>query len=425
VRNSGAAERSPLFHFAARGPARRKSRSKLRVPSDGHPTFRGYQTSNPCRANASAVARGLTSDESLDKTERKRLRIKRSSEDSNRASEFHRSASCERSATRPALAQNCARSICARINLIRRSGAHLNRVSFLGVLSLLFGLACLAPSPCFGAPGDPSDSAAVIAAAPDSTSAAESSSASLASAPIAYQPAAPAAPAPAVPQAVPSGNYGWFIWGIGLDASSLGLGGQIAVQVLDRANVRVGFNGFDYHGSSTSGGILYTGNLNLASVNANFDYFLSRNFRVSPGVLIYDNNYGAEKFSIAAGEEFTYGNSTYESSSASPIAGTARLGLDKVAPEILFGWGNMIPRRGKRWGFEADAGVAYQGSPKVALALNGFVCTPPNSAGATCVNAATDPSVQANIRIQEGKVGNEVSIFRFCPVVSFGISYSF
>jgi hypothetical protein len=269
---------------------------------------------------------------------------------------------------------------------------------------LLFGLACLAPNPCFGAPGDSADEAVSIAPAPVS---------------------ALAAPAPATPQALPSGNYGWFVWGIGVDTSSLGLGGQIAVQVLDRANVRVGFNGFDYHGTRTSGGILYAGNLNLVSANANFDYFLTRNFHVSPGLLIYDNNYGAEKFSIPSGEEFTYGNGTYESSSASPTTGTARLGLNKVAPEILFGWGNMIPRRGKRWSFEVDAGVAYQGSPRVALALNGFVCTPPNTAGATCTNAATDPSVQANIRIQEGKVSNEVSIFRFYPVVSFGISYSF
>jgi hypothetical protein len=301
----------------------------------------------------------------------------------------------------------------------------LNRVSFRGVVSLLFGLVCVAPNSCFAAPGNPSDEAVAIAVAPVSSPAAESSSSSLASAPIAYQPAAPAAASPAMPQAHPSGNYGWFIWGIGLDASSLGLGGQIAVQVLDRANVRVGFNGFDYHGTTTSGGILYTGNLNLASVNANFDYFLTRKIHVSPGLLIYDNNYGAEKFSIPAGEQFTYGNGAYESSTASPTAGTARLGLDKVAPEILIGWGNMIPRRGKRWSFEADAGVAYQGSPKVALAMNGFVCTPPNSAGASCTNAATDPSVQANIRIQEGKVSHDLSIFRFYPVVSFGISYSF
>jgi hypothetical protein len=41
------------------------------------------------------------------------------------------------------------------------------------------------------------------------------------------------------------------------------------------------------------------------------------------------------------------------------------------------------------------------------------------------VNAATNPSVQSDVRIQESKASSDASVFRFYPVVSVGISYSF
>jgi hypothetical protein len=306
----------------------------------------------------------------------------------------------------------------------------LRNASWVIAVALLFGVCGFLPKASLAATGDTPDQTAGVALSPAASPATAVEYSAAPTAPAASEPAAPApdapaAPTPATPQALPSGNYGWFIWGVGFDASSLGLSGQLAVQIMERANVRVGFNWFDYHGTATSGGVLYKGDLRLESVNANFDYFVFRKFHVSPGLLIYNNNNGSETASIPAGETFTYGNTTYESSAASPALVNARLGLNKVAPEILFGYGNMIPRRGRRWAWEVEAGIAYQGSPKVALALTGFVCTPPNDAGPTCVNAATDPSVQSDVRIQEGKASSDASVFRFYPVVSVGISYSF
>jgi hypothetical protein len=299
-------------------------------------------------------------------------------------------------------------------------GGTLRNASWFVFAALLFGACGYLPNACFAATSDSPDESGGVALSSAASSAASAEYSAAPSAPAASEPAAPA-----TPQALPSGNYGWFVWGVGFDASSLGLSGQLAVQVMQRANVRVGFNGFDYHGNATSGGIPYKGDLRLESVNANFDYFLFRNFHVSPGVLIYDHNNGSETGTIPGGDTFNYGNTTYESSTGSPAVVNARLGVIKVAPEILFGYGNMIPRRGRRWAWEVEAGIAYQGSPKVALGLTGFVCAPPNDSGSTCVNSATDPSVQSDVRIQEAKDSSELSIFRFYPVVSIGISYSF
>jgi hypothetical protein len=199
----------------------------------------------------------------------------------------------------------------------------------------------------------------------------------------------------------------------------------LAVQVMQRANVRAGFNWFDYRGTLSNDGILYAGNLNLKSVNANFDYFLFRTFHVSPGLLIYDRNNARDSAAVPSGQKFVLGTTTYESSAFAPVNADAQLTLNKVAPELLLGIGNLVPRGRRRWSVEVEGGVAFQGSPNVSLAVTGFACVPPNNAGPSCTNAATDPTVQSNAQAQAAKLAHEGAIFRFYPVVSIGMSYSF
>jgi hypothetical protein len=69
--------------------------------------------------------------------------------------------------------------------------------------------------------------------------------------------------------------------------------------------------------------------------------------------------------------------------------------------------------------------VAYQGSPRAASNLTGWACAPPNSSGSACVNAATDPNVQANIAAQQAKISRDVRAFKFYPVVSTGFYFRF
>ncbi|MGB6431030.1 MAG: hypothetical protein WBF06_10620, partial [Candidatus Acidiferrales bacterium] len=117
----------------------------------------------------------------------------------------------------------------------------------------------------------------------------------------------------------------------------------------------------------------------------------------------------------------------YESSRSSPVAVDAGLTVNKVAPEILVGIGNLVPRGRdrRRWGIDFEGGVAFQGSPDVSLDLSGFACTPPNSEGPTCANTVTSPSIQASVLAQETKLDHKLSILKFYPVLSLGISYSF
>lgn len=168
-------------------------------------------------------------------------------------------------------------------------------------------------------------------------------------------------PAPSAAQS-PAGRSS-ANFGVGVDVSSLGIGGQFAVRVLERANVRVGFNLFDYGHTISGDGISHAGTLNLRSVHANFDYFLFRSFHVSPGVLLYNGNNVTANASVPGGQTFTIGGTTYESGAASPIAGTGELNMGKVAPELLIGTGNLIPRGRRHWSVEAEAGAASRARP--------------------------------------------------------------
>jgi hypothetical protein len=297
------------------------------------------------------------------------------------------------------------------------------------VAALLLGVAGLLPNDCFAGTDD-----AAAPASADSVATAQASNApAVAAAPSAAP--VPSANLPADPPASsrdtsktrpwPAGLCCRLQLGASVDVSSLGFGGQIAVRVLERANVRAGFDEFDYHGSLNNDGIFYSGDLNLKSANVNFDYFLFRSFHVSPGLLVYDRNNATDTASVPAGEKFILGTTTYESSAFSPVDANARLGLIKVAPEVLLGIGNMIPQGRRRWSVEVEAGVAFQGSPKISLNLSGFACVPPNDAGPSCTDTATDPTVQSNVRAQQIKLEGDATIFKFYPVVTIGFGYSF
>jgi hypothetical protein len=194
--------------------------------------------------------------------------------------------------------------------------------------------------------------------------------------------------------------------GAQVHVSTLGIGGDVGVQVHPRANLRAGFNLFNYSRTFDEDGITYDGKLRFRSVTANLDWYLVGPLHLSPGVLLYNGFEVSALASVPGGQTFTLGSATYQSSTAAPVNGDLAVGVNKVAPEILIGVGNLVPRNGR-------------------LNIAGFACLPPNSTGPTCVNVATNPIVQANVQAQQAKLNDDFSILRYYPVVSFGIGYRF
>jgi len=233
-------------------------------------------------------------------------------------------------------------------------------------------------------------------------------------------PAAPASPAAASP--IPLGTEGRRRIGVGAKISLLGIGGEAAVALSKRINVRGGFNFFNYSRGFDKDGISYGGRLAFRSGEAHLDWFPLGGFHLSPGLIFYNDNHIDASAAVPAGQQFTLGGVTYTSSAADPVSGAGKLGFNKVAPSFLVGFGNLIPRNRRRFSFTAEFGVAYTGAPKASLNLQGTACANPV---AIFVNAATDPIVQANVQSEVAKINHDVSVAKIYPLASFGFGVNF
>jgi hypothetical protein len=243
--------------------------------------------------------------------------------------------------------------------------------------------------------------------------------------PDAAAPSAPApVPAPASPAAVPAkeSSEGRIPIGIGVKVSTLGIGGEVAVAVSHRSNVRVGFNAFSYGHTFDKDGVTYKGTLDLRSAQATYDLFLFKGLHISPGMLFYNGNQVTANASVPGGQTFTLSNTSYVSDAADPVSGTGKLTLYKAAPMLLFGIGNLVPRKSSHFSTSFEIGAAYQGPPRVTLNLGGSVC---DSTGLFCRTISSDPTIQSNIAAEQAKLNKSASPYKFYPVLSFGVGYKF
>ncbi len=213
--------------------------------------------------------------------------------------------------------------------------------------------------------------------------------------------------------------------GIAANVSPLGIGGQLATNINSHINVRVEGSFFNYTVSDiTSNGFTIKPKLNLASVGASVDlYPFHAGWRISPGMLFYNDNHADATYVAAPGTSFTLNNFTYYSASGSnAVQGTGKVGLGDGSPAftITTGWGNIAKTKG-HWSFPFEVGIALTKAPTLGITLTGQVC---NKQGLNCVDVATDPTVQSNLAAQIAKYQNDLDPLKTYPIVSFGVSYS-
>jgi len=210
--------------------------------------------------------------------------------------------------------------------------------------------------------------------------------------------------------------------GIGFKLGTLGLGFNVGTALASRINIRGGANFFTYKDSLDEDGVTYNGTLQLRSVEAKVDLFVAGGFRVTPGLLIYnDNNISATAF-VPGGQSFTLGGTRYFSSVANPITGTAALTLNKTAPTLAIGFGNLLPRSGRHFSVSTDIGVVFQGSPQFALGLAGNSCSPSFT---SCVPITSVPGAAANIQSEQQKISDDLKPFKYYPELSVMFGWSF
>ncbi len=223
--------------------------------------------------------------------------------------------------------------------------------------------------------------------------------------------------------AKPAKTYDYKGYGVQFSSSTLGFGGDFAMGLTKRSNVRVGANFFNYNRTFDKDGVSYKGKLGLKSFETLYDFFpFAGGFHLSPGVMLYNGNELSALAGVQGGNSFTMNNVEYFSESGNPLKGTGKLTTNKVAPMFLLGYGNMIPRSGRHVTFNIEAGVVFQGSPDIKLNFTGGAC---DQTGENCVDAATDPTFLANVAAQEKKLSDDARPFKYYPVIKFGIGYRF
>jgi hypothetical protein len=213
-------------------------------------------------------------------------------------------------------------------------------------------------------------------------------------------------------------------FGVAIGVGTLGVGIQAGTAVAKHTNLRFGFNFFSYSlsGTDSKSNLQYNGTLRLASAEALVDQYIKGPFHISGGALIYDGFRGTASIRVPGGQTLTLNHIQYYSSQSDPVTGTGTIGSRKVAPEVLFGFGNLLPRSSRHFTATFDIGVAFQGSPQAKLSLLGSTCSSPTTG---CSTISSNASVQANITAQQNTINDDLKPFQFYPVIRIAFGYKF
>jgi hypothetical protein len=226
--------------------------------------------------------------------------------------------------------------------------------------------------------------------------------------------------------------------GFGADVSLLGIGLKSALELSQNFDVRVLGNYFSYPNANFKvEGFDVNGDVHFASASTSLDWYpWGSIFRISPGVMFYNQNGLSAKGGVSAGTSFDLGGTTYYSAKANPatgatpLVGTGGIGLNHKNPALMLtgGFGSFVPRSNRHWSFPSEFGVIFTGSPTVDLNVSGWACT--DAAETMCTNVA-DPhnpiAIQFNNDLQ-GRLQhwrNEASKISVYPVFSYSVMYSF
>jgi hypothetical protein len=107
------------------------------------------------------------------------------------------------------------------------------------------------------------------------------------------------------------------------------------------------------------------------------------------------------------GGTFEINGVTYLASDVGSLTGT--LTFERFAPYVGIGFSNA----GKKgWKFALDLGALYQNSPLVNLDV-------------VCANPATCTALQGDVQAEEAELQADVNDYKWYPVISIGIGYSF
>jgi hypothetical protein len=211
--------------------------------------------------------------------------------------------------------------------------------------------------------------------------------------------------------------------GVAVKVSTLGVSLEAAAPVMPRANIRIGFGVFTLNHDFDNDGIDIAAQLKMRSFSTYFDVFpFGGGFHISPGLMLYHGNEVNAVASVPGSRKFSLGDDSLISNPSDPVKGTYGISFEKVAPAILLGWGNIVPRGQRRWSIPFELGIVYTRAPSASIAFTGRACS---QNGLNCRNIASDPTLQADVNKELHDTNDDLSSLKALPVISLGFSYKF
>jgi hypothetical protein len=208
-------------------------------------------------------------------------------------------------------------------------------------------------------------------------------------------------------------------WAIGFRASTLGLGAEFATPLARRINLRSSFNLFAFNDPYSMDGLNYDARMHLQSSQTTLDWFVG-SFHISPGFLYLRNSMTAPVF-VGPGKTFVLGTQTFLNSVDDPVTGSSYVIFPRtIAPLLLFGYGNLLPRHGERLSLPVEVGVAYTGAAQINVDLNGTACVTNG-----CVNFSQNADAQKFLKQEINILNEDLKHYPVFPIVSLGLAYRF
>lgn len=214
--------------------------------------------------------------------------------------------------------------------------------------------------------------------------------------------------------------------GVAASAGVGGIGFDLATPLSRKFNLRAGSEFFTYSTTFTEQGAHVVANLRLQSSHASLDWFPFRGgFRVSPLLVFANGNRGQATALVPAGDTLTLDGQDYTSSTADPLRGAGSVDFRKISPGLSLGFGNIVPRSGKRFTFPVEAGFYYAGQPGLKVTFTGSACDPTQPPDIGCESVVQDPTFQQSLAEFIARNNHNLSYAAFFPILSFGFGYSF
>jgi hypothetical protein len=201
--------------------------------------------------------------------------------------------------------------------------------------------------------------------------------------------------------------------GVGLRGGSFGFGLDFDVNLAPKANLRLGYNGFNYSTTVDDTDVRYDSTIKISSFSALLDWHaFGGGFRFSLGAV----NSGPKvevNGTPAPGTSVELNGRTYTSSEVGSLRGEIKI-ANSVAPYLGIGWGNVVSEK-HRVTFLVDIGAIYGGTPDVSLTA---VC-------GSAISASRCAQLQADTQREIQDLKDNASDAEWYPVLSLGIGIRF